>query len=177
MKLKLDLHTHPLEATRFVEPTIEVVAEIMARIKGRGLDGIAITEHNNKEYGYRVKAIAERHFPGVIVIPGQEIEVGLEATEQAVELYLPDGSTFRFWVHPAYPPFYPWGFDCIGGIHGIEVANAMYGHLSSYMLEEVARRNGLFMLRNSDAHYLDDIGRHFNQVDLEELCCLARCRR
>ena len=149
----------------------------MARIKWRRLDGIAVTEHNNKKYGYRVKELVERHFPGVIIIPGQEIEVGLEASEQAVELYLPDGSTFKFWAHPAYPPFYPWGFECIGGIHGMEVANAMYGHLNSSMLEEVAQRNGLFMLRNSDAHYLDDIGRNFNEVDLEELCCLARCRR
>ena len=43
MKLKLDLHTHCWEATGLVAPTIEIVGQIVAAIKAKGLDGIGIT--------------------------------------------------------------------------------------------------------------------------------------
>ena len=40
MRLKLDLHTHCLEATAFAPPTVEIVDKIVTRVKECGLDGI-----------------------------------------------------------------------------------------------------------------------------------------
>jgi len=43
----------------------------MAQIKASGLDGIAITEHWDKEYGFKVKEIVTRSFISeVLIIPG-----------------------------------------------------------------------------------------------------------
>ena len=72
-KLKLDLHTHCLEALR-TKPTVDAVRQIVDAVKAKGLDGLAITEHWNKDYGFRAKEILEEHFPGeIVLIPGQEI--------------------------------------------------------------------------------------------------------
>lgn len=176
MRLKLDLHTHCLEATGFAPPTVEIVAKIVATVKERGLDGIAIVEHDNREYGFKVKEIVERHFGNeVLIIPGREVEVGYDQYEQMVELCLPDNTLFRFWVHPAYPAYYPRGFACVGGIHGIEVANGAHdAQMNKPALMKVAEKYNLITLSNSDAHHLEDIGRHYNEIDLEELSAYVR---
>ena len=98
-KLKLDLHTHVFEEFFPVAPkliTVNSVGRLVAKIKSLGLDGIAVTEHNNKEFGYYTKEIVEKHFAGqVIIIPGREVE---EFPVHYVELDLnSDGKTsFRF---------------------------------------------------------------------------------
>jgi hypothetical protein len=43
--LKIDLHTHCREATACPTPTFEIVKRILAAVKRKGLDGIAVTEH------------------------------------------------------------------------------------------------------------------------------------
>jgi len=53
--LKLDLHTHCGEATSCLDPTLDIVKKIVAVVKDRGLDGIAVTEHYAKAFGYGVK--------------------------------------------------------------------------------------------------------------------------
>lgn len=176
MKLKLDLHTHCLEATRFASPTVEIVGQIVANIKARGLDGIGISEHDNREYGFKVKEIVERHFNNeVLIIPGREVEVGYDQYEQMVELCLPDNTPFRFWVHPAYPAYYPRGFACVGGIHGIEINNGAHDEqMNKPALMKVAEKYKLITLSNSDAHHLEDIGRHYNEIDLDELSAHVR---
>jgi len=40
------------------------VKEIVAAVKAKGLDGIAITEHYTDSYGYRVKEIVDGHLNG-----------------------------------------------------------------------------------------------------------------
>ena len=70
-KLKLDLHTHCLEAVGFSETSIDVVARIIAAIKAKGLDGIAITDHARQRFARKVKAVVETHFDNtVLIIPG-----------------------------------------------------------------------------------------------------------
>ena len=169
--MKLDLHTHCLEATRNAPPSLEIAGEIVARIKARGLDGIAITEHHNSEYGFKVKEIIERHFNGeVLIIPGKEIL--LKGGEEMVELYLPNNFTFRFWVHPRNinDPF-----PEIDNIQGIEIENGMHNwHIDKEKVRGVAEKYNLLLLSNSDAHWLDDIGLYYNEIELEELCARAR---
>lgn len=172
-KLKLDLHTHCFEATHFAAPTPEIVREILERIKLRGLDGIAITEHSDKAYGYQVRDIVERYFGNhVLIIPGREMM--MRRYEEVVELFLPDDMVFRFWAHPRELN----AIDELGDIQGIEVQNGLHNwELNSERVRRFAEERGLLMLCNSDAHYLYDIGRFYNEIDLEELCRRAMPRK
>ncbi len=172
--MKLDLHTHCLEATRYMPASVETVEEIVAAVKASGMDGIAITEHDNKEYGYKVKEIVERSFGNeIVIIPGQEILIRLERFyEEIVELYLPDGSTFRFVAHPVHSANLVINS---GEFQGIEVANSWHGtEINAEEVRKLAERYDLLLLSNSDAHYLKHIGRVYNEIELEELCVRAR---
>ena len=168
--LKLDLHTHCYEATGYRSPTVEIVKQIINQIRARGLDGIAVTEHWDKEYGFRVKEMVEQFFDNeVLIIPGQEIDVG--RFQQEVELYLPNGSTFRFLAHPGYPS----NSYSVENVQGIEVDNDMHKwEIDKAKVREVAEEHGLLLLSNSDAHSLRDIGSYYNDISLEELYARAR---
>ena len=64
--LKLDLHIH----TKYSEDGIGSPKEIIKLLKKRGLQGMAITDHNNIEGSIKTLKIAPKDF---IVIPGIEI--------------------------------------------------------------------------------------------------------
>ncbi|MBI2305299.1 MAG: PHP domain-containing protein [Chloroflexi bacterium] len=168
--LKLDLHTHLLEALRLRMPTLEAVGRIVARVEAAGLDGIAITEHDDAQGAFRVKEMVDEHFDGrILVIPGQEIDV---PPEQIVELYLPGGITFRFLAHPCHMNRPPPVDD---SLHGIEIANWLHDwHINQDVVVEVAAKHNLIILRNSDAHHLEQVGRYHNLVSLEELAARAQ---
>jgi histidinol phosphatase-like PHP family hydrolase len=170
--LKLDLHTHCFELTRYSEISIRLIDKLVKCIKAKGLDGIAVTEHNNSDYGYKVKEIVEDKFSNeVLIIPGQEINIW---PVQIVELYLPDQSTFRFLAHPGYPADYS---DGIGDLHGIELYNPLHDwHIDQQKVKETAQRYQLFLLANSDAHTMDDIGIYFNELSLEKLSARTKIK-
>jgi len=44
-----------MEATGDFIPRVETVKKIIEQIKKKGLSGVAVTEHCNKDYGFRVK--------------------------------------------------------------------------------------------------------------------------
>lgn len=165
--LRLDLHTHCFELIRYSEISIDLVARLIGTIKAKGLDGIAITEHHNSDYGYKVKEIVEHSFAGeVLIIPGQEINVW---PVQFVDLYLPDNKTFRFLAHPGYPSDY---FDGMEGLHGIELHNPLHDwHIDKQKVREIAHKHQLLLLANSDAHSIEEIGTYYNEFSLE---CLSR---
>jgi len=161
--MKLDLHTHCCEATNMAPPDARIVREIIAMARARGLDGLAITEHGDSAYAYRVLEIAERLFDReVLIIPGQEVRRGLW---HVVELYLPGGATFRFIAHPVAGSLHSVE---VSDIHGIEVENGNWA-LDRKRIEEFAREHDLLLLSNSDAHSLNLIGEHYTEVALEEL--------
>lgn len=173
MKLKLDLHTHCLESTGDAIPKIETLRIIVDQINKMGLDGIAITEHDKMDYGFRVKDLVDKYFPGeIIIIPGKEIHL---YREHVVELFLPNESIFRFCAHP----FFGSSFDDlinneVDNIHGIELKNAAW-QLQEDKVKEVAEKYNLIVLENSDAHSINQIGCHYNLLDLEEL--YKRCKK
>lgn len=155
-----------------VRPGVEVVNRILGKIKDKGLDGIAITDHDNKAYAYEILGIMQQHSLGrdLLVIPGQEIKQG---PLDIVELFLPEGRTFRFLAHP--PSYsYPWE-QHLDGLQGIEIENGNWA-LDKKRIQTAIDRFGLLALRNSDAHSLFDIGRHHNEVSIEDLCARARPR-
>lgn len=189
--MKLDLHTHVFEEFLPVSPitiTIRSVERIVEKIKKMGLDGIAVTEHDTKSYGYRVKEIVETHFNNeVLIIPGRELH---SASIHFVELDLPCNgiTTFRFLAHPDYPgdpinhlydsngieidtALYPWDINQLHGFDGIEIDNALHHwHIDQGKVKDIAAKYNLLLLANSDAHYLDDIGKRYNEISLEDLC-------
>lgn len=169
VKLKLDLHTHCMEATRVPNPTEEAVNEIVDVIRARGLDGIAVTEHDDVTYGYKVRDIVQRCFNDeFLIIPGQEID---EGRVQVVELLLPGGVTFRFLAHPGYP--YPGEYPTdsqLENLHGVEIDNRLHvRELDRPAIRAIAEKHNLVMLKNSDAHEVRDIGRFYNEVSIDEL--------
>jgi PHP family Zn ribbon phosphoesterase len=169
MKLKLDLHTHCCEATCYKAATVEIVGRIVAQIKAKGLDGIGVTEHWDKDYGFKVKEIVEQSFNNeVLIIPGREVEI---QGRHEVELYLPNGSTFRFLAHPGFPM----NSYIVEDVQGIEIENFMHSwHVDKERVKALAEEHGLILLRNSDAHSIEHIGQNYNEISLEELYARAR---
>jgi histidinol phosphatase-like PHP family hydrolase len=180
--LKLDLHTHCREATSCVDPTLDIVKKIVDVVKDRGLDGIAITDHYARFFGLGVKEIVDHHLNGEItVIPGQEIDKTFPGIDRGyfhahiVELYLPGDIIFRFIAHPDR-----WEINKLDpviddSIHGIELKNPNYKYeMDEAKIREVAEKHDLLLLTNSDAHFLSDIGEHYNELEIEELCARAR---
>jgi len=75
--LKIDLHTHCREATACPTPTLEIVERIVAAVKRKGLDGIAVTEHYTNHYGHKVKEIVDTQLDGkigVVPVTGDVVE-------------------------------------------------------------------------------------------------------
>lgn len=176
--MKFDLHTHCFEATGMIlNPDQDLIREIVEKVEERGLDGIAITEHDDKEYGFWVKRIVEEDLDNrILIIPGREVTVKEMGWAEMVELFLPNGSVFRFLPHPSYP--YPGdkGFDYDTKLlQGIEIGNGLHGgQINKEKVKEVARTYNLVLLKNSDAHTLDDIGSLYTEISLEELSLLSK---
>lgn len=174
MKLKLDLHTHPFEVPYVPLSKVSgdgILKDVVATVKAKGLDGIAITEHRDKEYGFKAREIISQYFDNeIMIIPGCEIDFsGL----QLIELYLPDNVTFRFIPHPVYSSYFQ-SFD-FSRIHGIEIENYMYDKfIDKQKVKALAEKYDLLLLSNSDAHNLADIGRYYNIIELDDLSLRAK---
>lgn len=172
MKVKLDLHTHIWEAFNFQPPSLSIAEQVVTKIKSRGIDGIAITDHHNKEWGTELRELIERYFPGeVIIIPGWEIEVRPRENPfeeyQVAELFLPEGGVFRVYCHPGY---YSPNILIEENIHAIEIDNYIHNwHIRKAQVAEIAQAHSLLTLEVSDAHNLENIGLRYTEVELEEL--------
>ena len=173
--MRLDLHTHILEATSFEPPSLQVAREVIVRAKAAGIDGIAITEHRNKHYGLALKKLIDDEFPGeLLVIPGWEIEVSFGPNRddeyQVVELFLDNGRVFRSYCHPGYPS----SEIVINRVQGIEIDNLGHNwHIKKERVRDLAQQHGLLLLEVSDAHRLEDVGRNYTDVDLADLYARA----
>ncbi len=172
MKVKLDLHTHIWEAFNFQPPNESMAEKVVGQIKARGIDGIAITDHHNKDWAFEFKDLVERCFPGeVIIVPGWEIEVRPSqnpfAEYQVAELFLSGGSTFRSYCHPGY---YSPEIIIEDGIHAIEIDNYIHNwHIRKQQVAELAQAHDLLILEVSDAHILENIGLRYTELELDEL--------
>ncbi len=153
-ELKLDLHTHPFEALGYPKVELASVWQICNEVKRKGLDGIAITEHNSPSLSFRAREIANREGMGVIIIPGQERII---ARYHIVELYM-FGRRIRILAHPFEAP------PDQANIDAVEIASVR-GRFDSPVIMDYVKRKGLFTVSNSDAHYLQEIGFHSNWVN------------
>lgn len=174
-KLRLDLHTHPYESTGIVEPNLELAARVVHAVKVSGLDGIAVTEHEDERFGYKLGEVVERYFPGqIVIIPGREVVVPEFGFCEAVELFLEDGLVFRFLAHPYHPSPHHFEVHSVP-LHGIELHNSSCeDYLDHALITALGLRHDLLFLRNSDAHRLKDIGLFYNEVELADPIAKAR---
>ena len=172
MKLKLDLHTHVWEAFNFQPPSLEIAEKVIGQIKSKGIDGIAITDHHNKDWAFEFRELVEKHFPGeTIIIPGWEIEIRPAISPfdeyQVTELFLPEGGMFRVYCHPGY---YTPNIIIEDNVHGIEIDNYIHNwHIRKPQVAKVAADYDLMTFEVSDAHNLENIGLRYTEVELEEL--------
>ncbi len=172
MKVKLDLHTHIWEAFNFQPPSLSIAEKVLAQIKDMKIDGIAITDHHNKEWSYEFKELVERHFPGeAIIIPGWEIEIRPPSNPfdeyQVSELFLDDGGVFRIYCHPGY---YTPNILIEENIHAIEIDNYIHNwHIRKPQVRKIAEDHDLMLVEVSDAHNLENIGLRYTAVEMGEL--------
>lgn len=172
MKLKLDLHTHCQEAMSYTGASPSSARRILQAVKAKGLDGIAITEHNKTDFAFKIREIIEKELGSeIIIIPGQELDT---PTIQLVELYFPERLVFTFLAHPGFPsPIEVESY--LGQVQGIEIRNGAHElDLNMARMEALARRYNLLLLSNSDAHDLQDIGSYYNVIEMEEIRKRAR---
>ncbi|MBI4340028.1 MAG: PHP domain-containing protein [Chloroflexi bacterium] len=171
-KLRLDLHTHIWEASGFQPPNLDWARKVFQECKAKGIDGIAITEHRILGHSFAYKQIIEEHFPGqLLVFPGWEIEEHFNSsyfhTREVGEFLLPNGKVFRNYCHPGHPSR---NIE-IDSVQSIEIDNPLHNwHIDKERVRQVARDHGLILTRVSDAHNLEDIGKNFTEIDLDELC-------
>ena len=168
--MKIDLHTHCFEGIHIsslesVNPS--AVNKIVTAVMDKGLDGIAVTEHYVKEFGFLAQKIVSESFNNqIVIIPGHEIYYH---GYHLVELFLTDDLVFRFLPHPIYGEQLEKEYD-FNVIHGIEIANSYYdNNIDTQRVRAIAEEYDLLILSNSDAHELDDVGNYYNEIDLDEL--------
>lgn len=179
-KTRIDLHTHPIEALSAESPvrtirdiTGEVVDRIAGSISAAGLDGIAVTEHNNFNYGWVVALEMKRRFPGgPFVLPGEEIEYG---GQHFLRIFIPDNirgrapffkgrAWFVILAHPGYYATYdPAQFQDLA-IDAVEEESRR----GKYELAgQISAARDIPATRGSDAHRLEDIGLCYTELDVE----------
>lgn len=183
--MRIDLHVHTLHS----EDGINCPDLIMRIARRRGLDGIAITDHNTTKGWKSAKEAAKRH--GMLFVQGEEIKVTQDGKRagEILALFLneeiPRADAWEVIdkvreqegvVVIAHPFDHKKGFSnlrsFLGRIDAIECYNS---RLPSRLLNEralkFAHRTRIGMTGGSDAHAPWEVGKAFTTAhasDLEE---------
>lgn len=162
--LRLDLHVH----TTHSRDAFCSVAEAVRTARAKGLDGIAITDHNSIGGHPETKKFSRG---GFLVIPGIEVSsadghiLGLGVSElvprglpavETVELIRELGG-----IAVAAHPFIPWKNPVLvykAKFDAIEAFNSRALLLSNRLARRFVERNRLPATAGSDAHFPDEVG-------------------
>ena len=171
--LRLDLHVH----TSHSYDGRSSVDEVVAAAKAKGLDGVAITDHNSVAGHLEAKKYSKS---GFLVIPGIEVAsadghiVGLGISEliprglsakETVERIRGQGG-IAIAAHPFALGRRP-GVVYKAKFDAIEVLNSRAFFISNPLARGFAERNKIPMVAGSDAHRMEDIGLAYTTVDCE----------
>jgi predicted metal-dependent phosphoesterase TrpH len=175
--LKIDLHVH----THYSEDATTTLNEVVYYAKKRGLDGLAVTDHETLEGAKKL----EKRRPNLTIIPGLEIEtpsghiLALNVTTvipsklsilETVEKIHEVGGTAVL-AHPAAVLKIGLGqkMRSDSNIDAVEVINSgtFPFFLSTYLGCRIAERFNLPRIAGSDAHHPSEIGAAYTIVDAE----------
>jgi histidinol phosphatase-like PHP family hydrolase len=179
--LKMDLHTHPIEALKdpmgikgISEIKVEVASAIVKAVKQAGLSGIAITEYHNFNHSWVAVLEIMDHFrsENLIILPGAEIDYG---GQQFLHIYIPEKYRRRIpffrgkerFLILAHPGFYN-PLD-IAQISRIEIdaveERSLLGNFA--LAESISRERNVPSTGSSDAHKLEDLGYCFTEMEMQ----------
>lgn len=171
--LRLDLHVH---TSHSIDGSCSV-EEVVAAAKAKGLDGVAITDHNSIAGHPEVEKFSKG---GFLVIPGVEVTsadghiVGLGVSKliprdlsanETVERIREQGG-IAIAAHPFALGRRP-GLVRKAKFDAIEVLNSRAFLLSNPLARRFAERNKIPMVAGSDAHHRDEIGLAYTTVNCE----------
>lgn len=174
MRLKIDLHVH----TRYSYDSTITLDEIVAYSKKRGLDGVAITDHDVVGGAVRLAQKVKE----LVVIPGVEVTtshghvLALNITKP-IPTELSPSETIQI-IHEAggiavaaHPTVFYKGLrgHVNSNFDAVEVVNASAFpfFLSTYQSHKLAVRFDLPQTAGSDAHYASEIGFAYTVVDAD----------
>ena len=171
--LKIDFHVH----TYFSDDGLITPWQLVKQLKRRGLNGVAITDHDTVEGIPKFSRILRKH--GFLVVPGVEVSsseghvIALNVSErippglgvnETVELIHETGGV----AVAAHPTSLLKGCErSVSGIFdAIEVINASSFpfYFSVYFNRKLAGWFGLSQLAGSDAHYFLEVGSAYTLV-------------
>jgi predicted metal-dependent phosphoesterase TrpH len=172
--LKIDFHVH----TCYSSDGITTPREVIAYAKLRGLDGVAITDHDTVDGARRLDGKTD-----IIIVPGIEVTT-LEGHVLALNVMnpLPSGLTFSETIQTIHDAggvaaaAHPYALLKVlkpahipPSIDAIEVINATAApfFLSTHLSKNLALRLNLAQIAGSDAHYGPEIGFAHTLVDAD----------
>jgi len=177
--LRLDLHTHPIEALKdkmgikgVGNINSEVAAHIVRAVKAAGLNGIAITEHNNFNHSWvaSLEILDSFRHENLIILPGAEFDYG---GQQFLRLFIPERyrrritffqgkDWFNILAHPGY--YHPFDAEQVNQVNFDAVEEkSLHGEFS--IAGQVSRDLRLPLVASSDAHRLEDIGLFYTELE------------
>jgi len=174
LRLKIDLHVH----TRYSHDSTTTLDQILAYSQKRGLDGVAITDHDVVTGALKLIQKVE----GLLVIPGVEVTtsrghvLALNIT-RPIPMELSPFETVQT-IHEAggiavaaHPTVFYKGLrgQVNSNFDAVEVINASSFpfFLSTHLSQKLAVRLNLPQTAGSDAHYASEIGFAYTVVDTE----------
>lgn len=177
LMLRFDLHVH----TNYSKDGQSSVEEILRAAKEKGLDGVAITDHNTTGGAKYALEICDRVAPGLLVIPGEEIStssghlivLGIveeiprgTSVSEAIRLGHEMGGTVVV-PHPYNRMRH--GMSIPKGADAVEAYNSRYIFgIHNRLAGSRSRRLGLPTVAGSDAHTAKFVGTAITLVETDE---------
>jgi predicted metal-dependent phosphoesterase TrpH len=174
--MRIDLHVH----SSFSKDCASPVESILKQACSIGLDGIAICDHDTIEGSREAQRLVEEHGMDLVVVPGVEV-----TTTRGHLLVLGDCGRFQKNKDPvdiirlaraqdclivAPHPYkgYPKSLGNVSDldVDAIETLNSRYifGRFNTLAVR-MAVELELPMLGNSDAHFVEMVGRAYSEID------------
>ncbi len=179
MRLRVDLHVHSAAS----EDGCSTIGDIIAAARMKGLDGVAITDHDVRLSAQSAKAFSSASFvviPGVevstdaghllVILPRRDFRKGIPLME-AVDQSLSDGSAVAI-PHPTDPLSHGVGEPASESAsrHGaiaLETMNASTLTRYNRSAARLALRLSLPQIGGSDAHLAKAVGDAWTDIDID----------